>query len=245
MRSPLFALLLVTASLTACHHGAPKAMSQPANADDVRFLEGAWVDQGGVAVSFALINDVPTLTQATDTDGEQFIVAPPRWDRKGAYHFIYTVPSTGYVVDQTVVGYDGESVPVFWDNKHGSGFDMLTRASGRASGMVQHEVLSEPPANAMDARFLVGRWYDGGGSAYDFVMNNDQPMLKRVVDSDGEEFDVQPATWDELGRYIFTYIVPSTEYVVRQTVAGYDGETVSIDWENDNNSGTDVLVREQ
>lgn len=229
MRSPLFALLLVTASLTACHHGPPKAMAQPANADDVRFLDGAWVDQGGVAVSFALINDVATLTQATDTDGERFVVAPPSWDKKGAYRFAYTVPSTGYVVVQTVLGYDGESVPVYWDNKHDTGFDVLTRTA------------VQPP---VDTGFLDGRWYDGGGSAYDFAIQDGQPVLLKVVDGDGEAFDVQPSTWDEQGRYTFTYIVPSTEYVVHQTVTGFDGETVYIEWENDNNSGEDTLVRE-
>lgn len=94
---------------------------------------------------------------------------------------------------------------------------------------------------------LVGVWADADGVEFTFEMIDGDLELTRVVDWDGEEFLVQASDWEGTD-YVFTYFVPSTEYVVTFRLEEIAPEEIYLTWSNASpdgvhGEGSDVLVR--
>lgn len=105
---------------------------------------------------------------------------------------------------------------------------------------------TEPPGPSAD--FLVGSWEDSEGTELTFEKVDGQVKVARIVDYDGEVFEVRSAGFVN-GTYTFTYLVPSTGYVVTMRILDSEGDEIDAEWSNrsdtgEEDSGTEVLTRQ-
>lgn len=97
------------------------------------------------------------------------------------------------------------------------------------------------PTPAAQASLLVGRWLDPDtGAILEFV--GSEPLLRSIVDDDGEVYVVKDYGWDA-GAYEFTYYVPSTDFTVDVRLTEFERDSVAGTWDNRQASGRQVLER--
>lgn len=89
---------------------------------------------------------------------------------------------------------------------------------------------------------LAGVWSLDGGSQATIEVVDGVPVFTALVDSDGEVFVVQESIFKG-GHFEWTYLVPSTGYVVREVVTSADEHTLCTQWSNQNDQGTDCYTR--
>lgn len=94
---------------------------------------------------------------------------------------------------------------------------------------------------------VVGTWSDEGDVLYTFVADGANLRLTRVLDTDGEEFEVLSCEWED-DTYKFTYKVHSTGYVVTTWITQFGDDSMSTRWSNltpegGSNSGEETFVR--
>ena len=87
---------------------------------------------------------------------------------------------------------------------------------------------------------LVGTWKDEGDATY---IIDPGPTMRSVVDYEGESFEIQSQGWIP-GAYTWTYLVPSTGYVVTMKISSVEGDVASSTWSNANDSGSETLMRQ-
>lgn len=89
---------------------------------------------------------------------------------------------------------------------------------------------------------LVGVWEDSGGCTYTIEKSGRKLEVSLIVDTDGEVFPVTDASVVD-GAFVFTYLVPSTGYVVTHRIREVQATELVADWENQNDKGTDTFYR--
>ena len=89
---------------------------------------------------------------------------------------------------------------------------------------------------------LVGVWEDSGGCSYTIEKKGKQLEVTSIVDSDGEAFAVTASTVAD-GAFSFTYLVPSTTYIVTHWIRQISATEFVADWENQHDSGSDTFYR--
>jgi len=97
--------------------------------------------------------------------------------------------------------------------------------------------------NAPSADFLIGEWEDSEGTLFTFEKADGVVRLARILDTDGEIFEVREFGWRE-GSYTLTYYVPSTGYVVTVRLHDTSGDALDGDWTNSaNDTGPERFTR--
>jgi hypothetical protein len=89
---------------------------------------------------------------------------------------------------------------------------------------------------------LVGVWEDGGGCAYTIEKVGRTLEVSLIQDRDNEIFQVTAASVVD-GAFEFTYLVPSTGYVVTHRIREVGASEFVAEWENQHDSGTDTFYR--
>lgn len=94
---------------------------------------------------------------------------------------------------------------------------------------------------------VAGVWADEGGLLYTFVNGSGGLKVTTIEDVDGELFVVQESGWQDTS-YSFTYLVPSTQYVVTIVIDEFSDGEMSTHWSNvtpsgESFSGDEVFVR--
>ncbi|MCF7792913.1 MAG: hypothetical protein K9N09_03290 [Candidatus Cloacimonetes bacterium] len=92
------------------------------------------------------------------------------------------------------------------------------------------------------AEGLHGTWEESGGTIYKIEVMDELVNIISIVDSDGEAFEVQETKWEE-GILSWTYLVPSTEYVVNMHSTAITEDTIICDWQNDYAEGSETLTK--
>lgn len=69
-----------------------------------------------------------------------------------------------------------------------------------------------------------------------------EPTFTSLVDYDGEVFQVQSSEWGD-GVFEWTYLVPSTGYIVHEVVTSADRGSLCTIWSNQNDRGTSCYTR--
>lgn len=105
-----------------------------------------------------------------------------------------------------------------------------------------------PPANGekvrdYDAAQLSGKWVESGGRVTQIKVKKHKISVTKIVDGDGEKFILRTQGIRN-GHFMFTYFVPSTEYLVTYEVTSIAGRTAEVAWSNDHDaSGTDEMTK--
>ena len=124
LRGPLSALLLT--ALVVLLIGCPKHPIDPM-VEAAQAMAGTWMDPGGCHFTIALQDDTPKMTSVVDADGEPFQIQSTGW-RDGHFHGIYLVPSTGFLVDITILDQPGpDELHTEWKNPLDSGRESWSR----------------------------------------------------------------------------------------------------------------------
>ena len=89
---------------------------------------------------------------------------------------------------------------------------------------------------------LVGTWEDSGGCIYTIEKRGLQIEVTSIVDVDGETFPVTAASVSD-GAFTFTYLVPSTSYIVTHRIREVGSMEFVADWENQHDSGVETFCR--
>lgn len=211
-------------------------------------LDGEWNNASTGAIYTVRVQDgTPQLMSIVDDDGEVFAVENSRWDGS-ELHFRYRVPSTSYVVDENVHlrdlnHLDGDYVSTSPTGEANRATDTWTRVDAA----VQSAPAPTDPA-ALAAAFD-GSWLCFSSDAvYTIRTQNNEPRLMSVVDDDGEVFLIQESSWDGTSLR-WTYRVPSTGYVVSETVrmlntGSLSGEYTSTGPDGDSTEGADSWIRQ-
>ncbi len=108
---------------------------------------------------------------------------------------------------------------------------------------------SKPPAANGDkvrdyeVADLAGKWFEDGGRLTQIKVSKGKISVTKIVDGDGEKFVLRQQGIRN-GHFMFTYFVPSTEYVVTYEVTSIAGDTAQVAWTNDHDaSGTDEMTK--
>lgn len=105
------------------------------------------------------------------------------------------------------------------------------------------EAQAAPPEAAKIEKVLKGTWVDEGGTDTVVGKKKGRLAVKKIVDGDGARFQVLKSGWDG-DRWSWTYLVPSTGYVVTIWVDAVYDDRFSTSWENDHGySGTEEVFR--
>ena len=92
------------------------------------------------------------------------------------------------------------------------------------------------------ARELAGDWKGADDATYRIVAAGRMVSVEDPIDADGERFTIQAV--DYVGRRLqWTYLVPSTGYVVTMRVEDASNDTLEISWTNQKTSGVEVITR--
>lgn len=103
-----------------------------------------------------------------------------------------------------------------------------------------------PPANGDKVRDykvadLAGKWREDGGRLTQIKVKQGKVSVSKIIDGDGEKFVLRQQGIRN-GHFMFTYFVPSTEYVVTYEITSIQGNTAQVAWTNDHDaSGTDEM----
>jgi hypothetical protein len=90
---------------------------------------------------------------------------------------------------------------------------------------------------------LAGKWVEDGGRLTQIKVSKGKISVTKIVDGDGEKFVLRQQGIRN-GHFMFTYFVPSTEYVVTYEVTSIAGDTAQVAWTNDHDaSGTDEMTK--
>jgi hypothetical protein len=89
---------------------------------------------------------------------------------------------------------------------------------------------------------LVGVWEDSGGCSYTVEKIGRALEVSLIVDTDGEVFPVTDASVVD-GSFVFTYLVPSTGYVVTHRIREVGATELVAEWENQHDNGTETFYR--
>lgn len=95
------------------------------------------------------------------------------------------------------------------------------------------------PSNAAD---YVGAWEDEGGSVTTIDKSGRALEVTSIIDTDGEVFEVK-GTGYVGGQLNWTYLVPSTGYVVTIRVLSLEGDQLCATWENAYDHGNECYTR--
>ena len=88
---------------------------------------------------------------------------------------------------------------------------------------------------------LAGKWFEDGGRLTQIKVSKGNISVTKIVDGDGEKFVLRQQGVRN-GHFMFTYFVPSTEYVVTYEVTAIQGDTAQVSWTNDHDAaGTDEM----
>lgn len=98
------------------------------------------------------------------------------------------------------------------------------------------------PLQQLPAESFLGTWNDEGGATYVIETVDKGPKLTSLIDSDGEAFVIQQVG-AEGNQMTWTYLVPSTSYIVTMKMApAGDGELCGT-WENQYDRGNECMKR--
>ncbi|MCB9779641.1 MAG: hypothetical protein H6742_13840 [Alphaproteobacteria bacterium] len=98
------------------------------------------------------------------------------------------------------------------------------------------------PLSHLDKGSFLGTWHDEGGAEYVIVEQDKGPWLQSLTDTDGEAFAIQNVT-AEGPQMIWTYLVPSTSYIVTMKMSPAGDDRLCGTWENQYDSGTECMDR--
>jgi hypothetical protein len=104
----------------------------------------------------------------------------------------------------------------------------------------------QPPATTYQAATgeqVAGVWADETGAEFTFDVVDGDLDLVSIVDLDGEEFVVRAEGWEGT-EYVFTYWVPSTEYVVTFRLHEFAPDVIHSTWSNLSPTGESVTGEE-
>lgn len=94
-----------------------------------------------------------------------------------------------------------------------------------------------------DASQLAGKWHESGGRLTQIKVKKDKISVTKIIDGDGEKFILRTQGIRN-GHFMFTYYVPSTDYLVTYEVTSIKGNTAQVAWTNDHDaSGTDEMTK--
>ena len=197
-------------------------------------FEGRWLDNATQAVyTISAVGGEPRLVAIVDNGGQAYVVQQSNFDGT-QLSWQYQVPSTGYVVNESVQLQGTDTLVGNWSN--------LGPDGSRNQGS---DTWSRIPSQ--DAT-LEGSWSsDSAGTVYTIQMAGGQPTLVSVVDDDGEVYEVKESNWD--GQVIrWMYKVPSNGYLVREAVRMSGANTLTGNWTNlgpdgSESSGSDNFTR--
>lgn len=97
------------------------------------------------------------------------------------------------------------------------------------------------PSNAVE---YVGPWQDEGGSVTYISQDGRDLEVTSIIDYDGEVFEVMGTSYTG-GQLNWTYLVPSTGYVVTIRVMSLEGDQMCTTWENAYDTGMECYTRVQ
>lgn len=94
----------------------------------------------------------------------------------------------------------------------------------------------------LDPDVLLGTWTADNGGTATVELVGGEPTFTSLVDYDGEVFQVQSSEWGD-GVFEWTYLVPSTGYIVHEVVTSADRGSLCTIWSNQNDRGTSCYTR--
>lgn len=101
-----------------------------------------------------------------------------------------------------------------------------------------------PPKHRQAFESLVGTWQEPNGETTVIQRAGNNLVISSIIDSDGEEFIVQDVSFDE-GVLEWTYVVPSTKYVVTMRSTSIAPDQLNCTWQNEYTSGSETLYRKE
>lgn len=89
---------------------------------------------------------------------------------------------------------------------------------------------------------VIGTWSNEGDGLATIELVAGVPTFTSVLDIDGEIFQVTESHWSREG-FDWTYLVPSTGYIVHEVVTSVDENGMCVTWANQYDSGHACYTR--
>jgi hypothetical protein len=194
--------------------GAPRSAPPEVNS-----VVGQWMDDS-TNCTFTVRDDgngIRTVA-AVDDDGEVYQVRDSSWDGTTLVT-TYHVPSTGYTLTESL------SLTAAQDALTGNGF-AITPTNTRNEFSTRWSRVGAAPVAVANSAWR-GNWLkQSTQTTFTVEVGADNvPRVTSIIDDDGEVFVIQASDWDG-SNLRWKYLVPSTKYVLEETVS-LNGDTLT------------------